>query len=62
MSASDWIFWSLGVTTAVVGGFAVTGLLAWRGIEWWIAFRDVRRPLMAFYADQLKKRNDRLPG
>lgn len=58
---SDYFFWS-GVFVNAIGAFAVCGLLAWRGIEWWISFNGVRKPLMEWYWEKLKREKPRYPA
>lgn len=55
MSGVEQVFFAIGVFVSIVGAFAVTGLLAWQGLEWWVKFNDLRKPLMDFYWQQLRK-------
>jgi hypothetical protein len=59
MSLSEHVFMYIGMASCLLGFFAIAGLLFWQGLEWWIKFNDVRKPLMAFYADQLKRDKER---
>lgn len=53
-----YFFWT-GVIVNAFGFFAVCGLLAWQGIEWWAKFSGVRKPLMEWYWDKLKRERDK---
>jgi len=62
MSASEQVFFFIGVFTSTVGAFALCCLLVWQGLEWWIKANDLRAPLTKFYIDQLKARRKNIPG
>jgi hypothetical protein len=57
----QYFFWS-GVCVNAVGAFALCGLLAWHGIEWWVCFSGVKKPLMQWYWEKLKRENPRHPA
>lgn len=62
MTHVEQVFFVVGVSTSIIGAIALTGLLAWRGLEWWISFNDIRKPLMQFYWQQLRKAKEARDG
>lgn len=54
---ADQFFYVVGIITCSLGAFALFGLIAWKGVEWWVSFNTIRGPLMRFYADELQKRS-----
>lgn len=54
----QWFFW-WGVAVNAVGGAAILGLIAWGGLEWWINFNTIRKPLIRWYAEQLRAKHEK---
>lgn len=55
MTHVEQVFFVVGVSTSIIGAIALTGLLAWQGLEWWVKFNDIRKPLMQLYWQQLRR-------
>ena len=54
----DKIIWWIGAIVLVSGGIALAGFLLWQALECGIKFFRVRRLILDFYADQLRKKRE----
>lgn len=55
MQPVEQVFFAVGVFTSIVGAIALTGLIAYQGLEWWVKFKHLRKPLLQFYLHELRK-------
>ena len=62
MTHIEQVFFAVGVFTSIVGAVALTGLIAFQGLEWWIKFHKLRKPLLDFYVDQLRRAKEARDG